>query len=701
VYFGSMRTKSPFKPISLGLLLVLLASCLNTPVTRTISGTLSIPGTGARGSTVQTTQVGGTPEVIPGEVLITFKTDLGARSISSLSVGGVSVRAVRSSPLERTSLYRSDAVRSQAETLALVEEIKSRNDVAWAEPNQILHATAVPSDPNYDLQWHYGAINLPLAWDIETGGSNPVTVAVVDTGLLLNHPDMQGKYWPGYDFISNAQQSNDGNGRDDDADDPGDTEGGQGSYHGSHVAGTIAAATNNGLGIAGVSWGAKILPVRVLGINGGSTSDIVAGILWAAGIPVAGARQNEHPAQIINLSLGGPGLCKSKSSLQRAFDQVTAKGVLVVVAAGNENLEAAQTVPASCNGVITVGATDRAGARASYSNYGPRVDVMAPGGEGDVSNNTNEVLSLGKTDQTQEFTYVYKVGTSMATPHVAGVLALMKSKDPNLNFSRALNILKRTARTLTATQCTNADAAKLPEDCGAGLIDAQAALNALNTNPDFSLNLNPSSVVIERGQTLAIKVLQNNIGAVNPAAVQVSGGTAGLGASISNSTLNLSANVSVPLGTYAFQVSGSSGTLIRNANLIVTVIDSSAPLLPRENVAETNIIFCYQPVNNRCSNPYSGVLKIKDSGGSIDYTASGLGDGDYYVWACKDLDNNNVNYRCTKGDLYGEYTANAGIIRPNAINIDIDLDVLQSTTQSGQEIRDKPLLPAEHWTQFK
>jgi serine protease len=700
-----MWTKTVLKLICLGLP-VLLVSCPNTPVNRTISGTITIPGTTASSSTIQTSHIGNAPEIIPGEVLITFKTDLSARSVSSMSTDGVLLRSVQAFSLERTSLYRSEGTRSQAETLALVEKLKARPDVAWAEPNQILRATVVPGVPDdtefvNGKQWDYPAINLPQAWDIETGGSSPVTVAVVDTGLLLNHPDIQGKFWPGYDFISNAQQSNDGNGRDEDADDPGDTEGGQGSYHGSHVAGTIAAASNNGQGIAGVSWGAKILPVRVLGINGGSTSDIIAGILWAAGIPVAGAKPNEHPAQIINLSLGGPGLCKSKSSLQRAFDQVTAKGVMVVVAAGNENLEAAQTIPASCSGVITVGATDRAGARASYSNFGPRVDLMAPGGEGDASSNANEVLSLGKSDRTQEFTYAYKEGTSMATPHVAGVLALMKSKDPNLDFSRALSILKRTARALSATQCTGVDAAKLPEDCGAGLINAQAALNALNTNPDFSLSLNPSSLVIERGQTLAVKVLQSNIGVVNPAALQVSGGTTGLAASIGNPTLNLSADRSALLATYALQVSGSSGTLTRNANLIVTVIDSRAPLLPTEDVNGTDIIFCYQPVNNRCSSPYSGVLKIKDSGGSIDYTASGLGDGDYYVWACKDLNSNNVNFRCTKGDLYGEYTANAGIIRPNAINIDIDLEVLQSTTQSDQANQDKPLLPEGHWIQFK
>jgi serine protease len=484
-YFSGMNFRHAYfihrKYLSLLLLLVACNPNVDqTSISGTVSiasGTLQISSNSASQSV--TAQEDRNAQFVPGEVLITFKTDLSARSLSSLSVGGISLRSVRASSLERTSLYRSDTVRSRTGTLALIEQLKLRKDVVWAEPNQILRATAVPNDPGYKLQWHYDAINLPSAWNLETGGTNPVTVAVVDSGLLLGHPDVQGRFWSGYDFISDASQAIDGDGRDGDPDDPGDTPGGQSSYHGSHVAGTIAAKTNNSIGVAGVSWGATILPVRVLGLDeSGSVSDIIDGILWAAGLPITGAPINTHPAQVINLSLGGSGVCPL--ALQRAFDAVNTQGAIVVVAAGNENAKAATTTPASCSGVITVGATNRAGSRAPYSNYGPRVDVMGPGGQGDASNPLDEVLSLDKNNQSGQFVYGYKQGTSMATPHVAGVLALLKSKDPILSFSRALNVLKSSARPLTAAQCTGAGPAQTTEDCGAGLIDAKKALDLVD-----------------------------------------------------------------------------------------------------------------------------------------------------------------------------------------------------------------------------
>jgi serine protease len=492
-----MLARSKMKSIWMGLLVLALSSC--TPAPKTISGTVQIAGAGLQGAGLQGaglqgsqtqikkavtsgSQASSTAEFVPGEVLVTFKTNLSARSLTSLSVGGNPLQAVRPSILERTSLYRSATVRTRSATLELVNQLKARADVAWAEPNQILRASASPNDPEFAKQWHYAAINLPQAWDFEKGGSNPVTVAVVDTGLLVSHPDIQGRFWPGYDFISDLVLANDGDGRDGNPDDPGDTPGSQGSYHGSHVAGTVAAATDNNLGVAGVSWGAKILPVRALGINGeGSTSDIISSILWAAGIPVSGVPVNLHPAQVINLSLGGLGQCATESGLQRTFDRVKAKGTIVVVAAGNENLDANETVPASCAGVIAVGATNRAGARAPYSNFGPRIDLMAPGGQGDDrSNVADEVLSLSKNDQTGAFTYGYKQGTSMAAPHVAGVVALLKSLDPTLDSDRVLKILKSTARPLTALQCTGVGPIQTAQDCGAGLINVKRAVEELS-----------------------------------------------------------------------------------------------------------------------------------------------------------------------------------------------------------------------------
>lgn len=667
-------------------LLVLLVACPagnngggGVPVKKEISGTVKIAGTGPA-------TIAEKAEFVPGEVLVTFKTDLSARSLSSLSVAGISMRAVRASSLERTSLYRSDTVRSQAGTLALVAKLKSRTDVAWAEPNQILRASAIPKDQLFNLQWHYNAINLPQAWDLEKGLTNPITVAVVDTGLLTGHPDIQGKFLPGFDFISSSQQSNDGNGRDNNPNDPGDTPGGQSSYHGSHVAGTIAASTDdNNQSVAGVSWGAKILPIRVLGVDGGSTSDIIDGILWAAGLPVSGVPTNQNPAKVINLSLGGAGLCAAGSTLQRAFDQVNAQGAIVVVAAGNENVEAAETIPASCSGVITVGATTRPtasnplGIRASYSNFGPRVDVMAPGGQGTGASNADEVLSLDKNDANGQFAFGYKQGTSMATPHVAGVIALMKSKNPTLSFSRALSILKRTARPLTATQCTGAGTAKDTNDCVAGLIDAQAALTALDSNLDFSLTLNPSSVIAKRGVAVQIQIAQSNIGAVNPASLELLENLPGLTSGIANNVLSLTPTNLLPFGTYSLHVRGIADGVTREVSLSLNLIDVNAPASGQVDVAGTFVAFLNY-TNGVFNADNSDGLFLNKSGLNDQYISPELLDGTYKVIAWKDVDNDK---EITKGDLIGGYFVGSdfALLRPPVNNINFDLDIVQSVGQ--------------------
>ena len=357
--------------------------------------------------------------------------------------------------------------RTPAETNRLIaQQLMLDADVAYAEPDRRLHPLLMPNDTLYPQQWNYfeaaGGINLPAAWDITTGSTSIVT-AVIDTGLRP-HVDLAGRTVPGYDFIIDTTVSNDGNGRDDDPTDPGDFGcGTNSSWHGTHVAGTIGAASNNGNGVTGVNWVSKILPVRVLGVCGGYTSDIVDAMRWAAGIAVLNVPANANPARVQNLSLGDTSPCSN--AFQSAIDDVVARGTVVVVAAGNENIDAANTQPAGCNNVITVGATTRNGGRAGFSNYGARVTLSAPGA-GVLS-----TLNTGTTTPGSD-SYQFYSGTSMATPHVAGVVSLMLSQNPALTPAQVKARLQSTARTFptgTGADCTTAV-------CGAGIVNAAAAL---------------------------------------------------------------------------------------------------------------------------------------------------------------------------------------------------------------------------------
>ena len=317
---------------------------------------------------------------------------------------------------------------AEAEQLAR-DIVASDPNVEYAEPDRILRHTLTPNDPRYNEQWHYfeaaGGINAPPAWDKSTGTG--VVVAVIDTGYRP-HADLAANILPGYDFISDTFVANDGNVRDSDASDPGDWinagECGPGdpaafeasSWHGTHVAGTIAARTNNSLGVAGVAFNARIVPARVLGKCGGYTSDIADAIVWTSGGTVSGVPANANPAKVLSISLGGGGACDTTT--QNAINSARSRGASVIVAAGNSNANASNFTPANCSGVVTVAAVGRNGGKASYSNFGATVEVAAPGGSGGA-NSVLSTLNAGSTSPGADSYALYN-GTSMATPHVVG-----------------------------------------------------------------------------------------------------------------------------------------------------------------------------------------------------------------------------------------------------------------------------------------
>jgi serine protease len=361
-----------------------------------------------------------------------------------------------------------------------MQQIAADPNVEYVEVDRIMKPVFTPNDTHYaNYQWHYfeaaGGIKADQAWDVTNGSG--VVVAVLDTGIT-SHSDLNANVVAGYDFISDAAMARDGNGRDSNPADEGDWyganecggthPGSDSSWHGSHVAGTIGAVTNNGSGVAGVAYGAKVQAVRVLGKCGGYTSDIADGITWASGGSVSGVPANANPAKVINMSLGGGGACSA--TYQNAINGAVNRGVTVVVAAGNDNDDASGYTPASCNNVINVASTTRQGGRSSFSNYGSSIDVAAPGS--DIASTVNS----GTTTPSSEG-YSLMSGTSMASPHVAGVVALMQAKaGGSLTPAQVESTLKSTLRAFP----TSIDRA-----IGNGIVNAKAAVDAVGggTNP--------------------------------------------------------------------------------------------------------------------------------------------------------------------------------------------------------------------------
>ncbi len=370
-------------------------------------------------------------------------------------------------------VVRADRRLDRVEAETLMRQIAADPNVEYVEVDKLNKPFLTPNDTRYSEQWGYSGtygIKANQAWDVTTGSG--AVVAVLDTGIT-SHSDLSANVLPGYDFIIDTTVSNDGNGRDSDPSDPGDwvtanqcggTHAAQNSsWHGTHVAGTIAAVTNNAKGVAGVAYGAKIVPVRVLGTCGGYDSDIADAIIWASGGTVSGVPANANPAEVINLSLGGSGACGTTT--QNAINSAVSRGTTLVIAAGNDNVNVSNASPANCNNVIAVASITSTGARSSFSNYGSLIDIAAPG------SNILSTLNSGTTTPGSE-TYASYNGTSMATPHVAGVVALIQAVATTPKTPAEVESLIKA--NVTAFPSTPS------QTIGPGILNAKAVVDAVN-----------------------------------------------------------------------------------------------------------------------------------------------------------------------------------------------------------------------------
>ena len=519
---------------------------------------------------------------------------------------------------------------------ATLAALRADPAVEYADPDRrrYIHAggTAVtPDDPLFEPtpggatgQWYLGAptatpsgmslaaVNAVGAWGSVTGSAG-IVIADLDTGVRFEHPDLGradsgGKLLPGYDFIgpdgaaggTTFVTANDGGGRDADASDPGDwvTSGdltnsfftdcsaGNSSWHGTRTAGILGARTNNGLGIAGIAWNSWILPARVLGKCGGYDSNILAAMLWAAGIPVSGVPVNPYPARIINMSLGSVGQCSAGSGgYQDVIGQLAARGAIVVVSAGNEG--GPVDSPANCPGAIAVTGVRHIGTKVGYANVGPEVAIAAPAGNCvntagaclfSIDTTTNLGATMpGASSYTNQSNF--NIGTSFSAPIVAGIAALMLSANSNLTAAQLKRRLSASARAFPVV-ATDDTGAALPmcavpppggteaiecncttSTCGAGLADAEAAVAealrpiaalalAATTAPGQSLTLDAGGSAAACNHSIASyawAILPSSTAPGTPALTSLTGSSTSLDAPTSG-TISVSLTVTDETG---------------------------------------------------------------------------------------------------------------------------------------------------------
>ena len=522
-------------------------------------------------------------------------------------VDGIGLTADRELATDTHLVELSESV-SLDEAKRIAADLAADPKVKWAEPDEFVFvsSTQAPDDPQYATeQWNLwdeygiglgdGASRTTSAYDLNAGAGT--TVAVIDTGITA-HPDLDGQLVDGYDFVSDpdalaAPREEGGapvrfdadgqSGWDADPTDPGDWRGvapaRNSTWHGTHIAGIIAAKANNAEGIAGIAPGTKVQPIRALSWRGGLISDIAAAITWASGGTVDGVAATTKPADVINMSFTMQGPCSV--TLQTAIDGASERGSVLVAAAGNANDDVANYAPANCNNVISVGATGRDGKRAPYSNWGAGVDISAPGGsmsgDGGVLSTSNSGARRNETAG-----YAAREGTSIAAAHVSAAVARMRSLNSTLSPAVITTRVVGTeqVRAFASDQCD----AHTGKTCGAGIVSfAQAAATTTLTATCATTSPgNVTSVSIAPGDTLEIlkgNCVQGQVGFASPTvwgqfvgAALPSVGWGNLGSTTTFSTITA--------GTYSiyFRIkSAGSGGIVPAHTVNVTVAAAATP----------------------------------------------------------------------------------------------------------------------------
>ncbi len=612
---------------------------------------------------------------------------LGDDTQKNLAFSVLGIQASSNNNSNRRATGKTVDARQQlkADTIKVVEALRQRTDVVSADLNYIRHPLAVPDDPDYTTQWHYPLINLPTAWDAVTPVSS-VVVAVVDTGVVLSHPDLAANLVNGYDFISSPTISLDGNGRDANPDDPGD--GGSSatsSFHGTHVSGTIAAATNNNQGVAGVSWktDTKVMPIRALGFGGGTSFDIMDGVRYAAGLDTVTQPQPVRPADIINLSIGGGPYSQFEQDI---FIEVRNAGVIVIAAAGNDSSDA-PGYPASYDGVISVSAVgpDVLASKqlASYSNFGSLVDITAPGGSGGVDG----VFSTSASGFNDEITVVdtrvagYRSlsGTSMAAPHVAGVVALMKAAYPALQPDE-FDVLLQAG---VITDDISNDGASLRNDSfGFGLANALKAvqeaqkLQSGGTLPAF-LSVNPSAFNFQASDTSLI------LNTSNPGGGNFTVSVAGSASWVT--VVPIAIDSLTKLGRYSISVNRAGLADAQYQSTIIVTYSGdingtlNIPISMQVGLLSTTgdtgfqygILADFDVLLNNSGDPTVSVLTFgSPSNGLYNFSFNGVRPGNYVILAGSDMDNDFL--LCDPGEACGLIPSVIEIINQNAGGLAFD-----------------------------